>query len=163
MSALSVLLYLALIGYVLARKVQGQPIGEPKKLFVLPVIVTVIGYGDMTGAGGMNGIDIAVIVVVSILSLVLGLMRGRADKISIRDGSPFVQWGIASLVLFGANLVVKVAVDLIGLAAGGTAAAAVHSLVFTLGLTLVGEAIVVWLRSGSAQVHEPLQDSTERA
>jgi hypothetical protein len=71
------------------------------------VIVPVIGYGDITGAGGMNGVDVAVTVIVSILSLVLGLVRGRTDKVSVRAGALFVRWGAASLILFGANLVVK--------------------------------------------------------
>ena len=45
------------------------------------------------------------------------LMRGRADKVSTRDGSPFVQWGLTSLVLFAANIVAKLVLDLIGVAA----------------------------------------------
>jgi hypothetical protein len=158
MSALSILLYVAVIVYVLARKVQGQAIVEPKKLFVLPVLVTVIGYGDISGRG-TNGVDVAVTVIASILSLVFGLQRGRVDKMTVRDGFPFMQWGAASLILFGANLVVKALIDLVGLAAGGTTSAAVHSLVFTLGLTLVGEAVVVWVRSGSVQLPAAPQET----
>jgi len=39
--------------------------------------------------------------------------------------------------------------DLVGVAAGGTTSAAGKSLVFTFGLTFLGEAVVLWLRSGS--------------
>lgn len=150
MSVLSVLLYLGLIAYVLGRKVQGQAVAETRKLFVLPVVVTVIGYGDLTRAG-LGGADLAVTVVGSVVALGLGVQRGRVDKVSVRDGAPFIQWGVASLVLFGANIVAKVVIDLIGLAAGATLAGAERSLVFTLGLTLVGEALVLWLRSESRE------------
>lgn len=146
MSALSVLLYVALIAYVLGRKVQGQAVTEARKLFVLPVVVIVIGYGDLSRSG-LGAADLVVTVIGSIVALALGVQRGRADKVSVRDGAPFVQWGVASLVLFGANIVAKVVIDLIGLAAGATVDGAEHSLVFTLGLTLIGEALVLWLRA----------------
>ena len=110
MSALSVLLYVALIVYVLGRKVQGQTVTETRKLFVLPVIVTVIGYGDLTHAG-LGGADVAVTVIGSVVALALGVQRGRVDKVSTREGAPFVQWGVASLVLFGVNILAKVVID----------------------------------------------------
>jgi hypothetical protein len=50
----------------------------------------------------------------------------------------------------GALLLVKLALDLAGIAAGETAAAAGQSLILTLGLTLLGEAAVIWYRSGGA-------------
>ena len=149
MSALSVLLYVALIVYVLGRKVQGQAVAEARKLFVLPVIVTVIGYGDLSHAG-LGGADLVVTVVGSLVALALGIQRGRVDKVSTREGAPFIQWGVASLVLFGVNILAKIVIDLIGLAAGATLAGAEHSLVLTLGLTLVGEALVLWFRVESA-------------
>ena len=144
----NLLIYLALIAYLLVRKVRGQPIETPKKLFALPVIVTVIGYGDLTHAV-RTPLDITLTVIGAALSLGLGLLRGRTDKLSARDGSPFVQWGAASLILFVANVAAKLVLDLVGIAAGGTASAAGSSLVFTFGLTLLGEAVVLWLRSGS--------------
>ena len=39
------------------------------------------------------------------------MMRGRADKLSDRDGSPFVQWGATSLILFAANIAAKLVLD----------------------------------------------------
>lgn len=145
-------IYLALIVFILAKKVNGQPIGTPKKLFALPVIVTVIGYGDVTH-GTMKPAEIVLTVIGAALSLGLGLLRGRADKLSIRDGSPFVQWGTASLILFLANLVAKLALDLVGLAAGCTVSAAGRSLVLTFGLTLLAEAAVLWLRAQGSGVY----------
>jgi hypothetical protein len=71
------------------------------------------------------------------------------DKLSTRDGVPWVRWGVASLVVFGATVVTKLGVDGIGAAAGGSLTALSGSLVFTLGLTLLGEAGVVWLRTQS--------------
>jgi hypothetical protein len=149
MTFLNILLYAGLIGYVLFKKVQGQPIRAPKKLLGLPILLVVLGFGDMT-SGTMKPVEITLTVIGAILSLGLGLMRGQADKVSTRDGAPFVQWGKTSLALFAANIVAKLVLDLIGVAAGGSASAAGKSLVFTLGLTLLGEAAVLWIRSGGA-------------
>jgi hypothetical protein len=149
MTFLNILLYAGLIGYVLVKKVQGQPIRAPKKLLGLPILLVVLGFGDMT-SGTMKPVEITLTVIGAILSLGLGLMRGQADKVSPRDGAPFVQWGKTSLVLFAANILAKLVLDLIGVAAGGSASAAGKSLVFTLGLTLLGEAAVLLIRSGGA-------------
>jgi hypothetical protein len=150
MTFLNILVYVALIGYVLFKKVQGQPIRAPKKLLALPILLIVLGFGDLTSGKTMKPIEIALTVIGAVLSLGLGLMRGQADKVSTRDGSPFAQWGKASLGLFAANIVAKLVLDLVGVAAGGSASAAGKSLVFTLGLTLLGEALVLWMRSGGA-------------
>jgi hypothetical protein len=150
MTFLNILLYVGLIGYVLFKKIQGQPIRAPKKLLGLPILLVVIGFGDMTSGKTMKPVEITLTVIGAILSLGLGLMRGQADKVSTRDGAPFVQWGKTSLALFAANVVAKLVLDLIGVAAGASAAAAGKSLVFTLGLTLLAEAAVLWMRSGGA-------------
>jgi hypothetical protein len=154
MNLANVVVYLALIAFILAKKVKGQPIGTPKKLFALPVVVTVIGYADVTH-GTMKPVEIAVTVIGAAVSLGLGVLRGGADKLSVRDGSAFTQWGAASLVLFLGNLVAKLALDLAGLAVGCTFAAEGKSLVLTFGLTLLAEAGVLWLRSEGSGLPSP--------
>lgn len=149
MSFANVILYIALIAYVLYGKARGWPMKPPKKLFALPIVIVVIGYGDAT-QGTIKPFEIALIAIGSVISLVLGLMRGQADKISIRNGGQYVQWGAMSFGLFAANLVAKVILDAVGVAAGMSFSTVGKSLVFTLGLTLVGEAIVLFVRSGGA-------------
>ena len=60
-----------------------------------------------------------------------------------------MQWGVVSLILFCVNIAAKLVLDLIGVAAGEAFSTAEKSLIFTLGLTLVGEAIVLSMRSGA--------------
>jgi hypothetical protein len=148
MTIANVLIYVALIALVLARRFRGHPIGNVKKLFAVPVVVTIIGYADLSH-GGMKPLEVTLIVIGAALSLGLGSLRGRADKVSERDGSPYVQWGVTSLILFCTNIAAKLLLDVIGVAAGETFATAEKSLIFTLGLTLVGEAIVLSMRSGA--------------
>jgi len=150
MTVVNILIYVALIGYILFRRVQGQPVKAGRKLFVLPVLLVVIGYGDLVNGSGSKPTEITLTVIGGALSLGLGALRGRADKLSDRDGSPFVQWGAASLILFVSNIAAKLVLDLIGIAAGSSGSAVGKSLVLTFGLTLLGEAIVIWARTGGA-------------
>ena len=151
MTFANVLIYVALIALVLARRFSGHPIGNVKKLFALPVVVTVIGFVDLSH-GKLKPLAVTLIVIGAIVSLGLGSLRGRADKVSERDGSAYVQWGVVSLILFCVNIAAKLVLDLIGVAAGEAFSTAGKSLIFTLGLTLVGETIVLSMRTGGAPV-----------
>jgi hypothetical protein len=145
----NIAIYLALIVYVVAKRMIGRPVGPPKKQFALPVIAVVIGWGDATK--GLNRpVDIALTIIGCALCLLLGLARGRADRLSVRDGAAYVQWTWLSLGLFATNLLIKLGLDLAGIASGDTGSAATNSLILSLGLTLLGEAAVVWYRSGGA-------------
>jgi hypothetical protein len=150
MTLTSVLIYLAVIGLVLARRFKGQAVTTPKKLFLLPVIVAIIGLEDLShGHTAKRPVDVAVIVIGSVVSLGFGALRGKVNQVALRDGAPWVNWTVRSLVVFLATLAAKLALDAVGVAAGGTFAVLSSSLVFTLGLSLLGEAAVVWLRAQS--------------
>jgi hypothetical protein len=149
MTAGSILIYVALIGYIGYRRVQGQPVKASRQLFVLPIVLIVIGFFDVTH-GSLKSIAITLTVIGGAAAFGLGLLRGRADKLSDRDGSPFMQWGKVSLILFAGNIAVKLLLDVIGLAAGSPGSAVGKSLLLTFGLTLLGEAIVIWTRTQPA-------------
>lgn len=149
MTLANVAIYIALIVFVVYRRMAGRPVGLVKKQFALPVVLIVIGWGDAT-KGLTKPLDAAFTIVGCAISLVLGLARGGTDRVSERDGAAYVQWTWWSVGLFAANLVIKLVLDLAGIAAGETAKAAGSSLIIALGLTLLGEAAIVWYRTGGA-------------
>jgi hypothetical protein len=146
MTLTTIAIAVALIVFVLARRMRGEAVPTPKKLFLLPLVVGFLGLQNLTHAK-LDPIDIGVIVAGCALSLTLGLLRGRLDKVSMVNGAPFMAWSGASLAVFAVNLVSKVALDAGGVAAGGTTAALSSSILLSLGLTLLGEAFVVWHRA----------------
>jgi hypothetical protein len=145
----TVALYIVLIAFVLHRRMTPHPVGTPKKLFVLPVILTAIGFSDLSQAH-LDHVDIAVTVVAAAVSVAGGAVRGSLDRFGSRDGYLSVRWGAASVAALVGTVVARLAVDLVGIAAGGTWAGSTQSLLFTLGLTLVAEAGVIHLRALSA-------------
>ena len=151
MTATTVIAYLFLIAFVLINRTRNAPVGTPKKLFLLPAVLTFIGLSDMTHVS-LSATDVTVAVVASVVSLALGLLRGSLTEFSTVDGHLWVRWGGAAAAVFVGTLVVRVAIDVAGLAAGASAAGLGQSLLFTFGLTLLGEAAVVHVRAQASGV-----------
>jgi hypothetical protein len=148
MNFLSIVEALAVIIFVVARRMKGRPVPELKKLFLLPIIAGIIGLQNIAHVK-MNTVDVAVVAIGAALSLGLGLLRGSLDTISVVNGVPWVRWSVASVVVFAGNVAAKLALDVVGVAAGGTRSALTSSIVLSLGLTLLGEAAVIWFRTQS--------------
>jgi hypothetical protein len=148
MNLTTVAIAVALIVFVLARRVRGEAVPAPKKLFLLPLVVVALGLQNLTHAT-LNTVDIAVVAAGCALSLALGLLRGRLDQVCVVNGAPYMSWSAASVGVFAVNVLSKLALDAGGVAAGGTAAALSSSILLSLGLTLLGEAVVVWQRAQS--------------
>ena len=148
MTFTTVAIAIAVVVVVLARRVHGEAVPAPKKLLLLPAIVSVIGVENLTHVK-MNTVDVVVVVAGSTVSFALGLLRGRVDKLSVVNGSPYMSWGATSLIVFGVNIVAKLILDVAGVAMGGTTTALTSSVLLSLGLTLLGEALVVFMRSQS--------------
>jgi hypothetical protein len=145
MSLANVVFYIAILGFVVYRRIQGRPVATVKQLLVLPVVLTVIGFEDLTQKS-IGAVDVTFAVIGCAVSLLLGAYRGTANRISVRDDVPWVQWGARSVAIFAINIVVKLVLDIICVLAGGTTSGATSSLLLAAGLMLVGEAAVVWLR-----------------
>ncbi len=145
MTFANVVLYAGLLVLLVFRRIQGRPVGTTKQLFLLPVIITIIGSEDLSHAT-LGTIDIAVGVAGCGLSLLLGALRGTQDKLSRRDGTPWVQWGAVSIAIFAVNIVAKLVLDVAGVGLGGSTSGVTASLLLAVGLMLLGEAAVVWAR-----------------
>jgi hypothetical protein len=152
MSFANVALYIAILGFIVYRRVQGKPAGSAKQLFVLPVLLCVLGYQDLAHHS-LDTIDVAFSVIGCGLSLLLGALRGSLDKLFTRDGAAWMRWGAASVTVFGINVALKLILDVISVAAGGTTSGATSSLLLAAGLMLGGEAAVVWLRLQTGRAH----------
>jgi hypothetical protein len=139
---------IALIVFLVARRMRGEEVSAPQKLFLLPLVVGAVSLQSLTHTKP-NAVAIGAIAVGSALSLVFGLWRGRLDKVSLVDGMPYMTWTAGSVALFALGIVAKLALDAGGVAAGGTSSALSSSILLSLGLTLLAEAVVVWRRTQS--------------
>ena len=117
MTLTSVAIAIAVIVFVLARRLRGEAVPAPKKLLLLPIVVGAIGLENLSHAKP-NAIAIGIIVAGSAMSLGLGLLRGRFDKVSMVNGAPYMAWSAGSLVVLVINVLLKLTLDVGGVAAG---------------------------------------------
>jgi hypothetical protein len=149
MNVTTICITIALVVFVLAKRIRGQAVPTPKKLLLLPLVVSLLGVQNVSHAKG-NTADVAVVVAGAVISFALGLLQGRMDRLTTVNGSPWMSWGTASVVILVVNVVAKLALDAGGVLAGGTSAALSSSILLSLGLTLLGEAAMIWLRTDPA-------------
>jgi hypothetical protein len=146
MTAANVLLYVALIGFMIFQRIKGRPVQSFRALLALPVILSFIGWQDIERVRHLSTIDMTASVIGCAISLALGGVRGFTDKVSDRNGVPWVQWSVASLVVFAVNVVTKLGLDAGAVALGGTTRGVTSSLLLAVGLMLIGESVVILYR-----------------
>jgi len=141
-----VVVILAAVGYVLARRMIGEP-AQAKRMLVLPAVLSVIGLSDVSGHV-KSPVSLLFLVATAAVSVVLGALRGVSVRISRRDGLAFVRYTGFTVVLWVVNLAIKFGANLLLGGIDRTDAGAVgNSLLLTLGLGLLAEGLVVLYRA----------------
>ncbi len=141
-----IVVIVAAVGYVLARRMVGEP-AQAKRMLVLPAVLSVIGLSDVSGHV-RTPMSLLFLVATAAVSVVLGALRGVSVRISRRDGLAFVRYTGVTVVLWVVNLAIKFGADLVLGGIDRTDAGAVsNSLLFTLGLGILAEGLVVLYRA----------------
>ncbi len=150
MSWLEVLAVIGIIGFVIYQQLAGQLL-QGKRVVVLPVVVTVIGFLDLRGHH-LGPADIAWLAVGAAGSLLIGLAFGLIMRLESRGG---VLWGkmpLRGLWLWVALVVWRVLVMTLAARTGAHVAASTTPLLFTLGLNRLGQAAVIVPRAMRAGI-----------
>ncbi|HEY8721962.1 DUF1453 domain-containing protein [Pengzhenrongella sp.] len=141
-----IVLILAAIFYVIARRMIGEP-AQGKRMLALPVILLVVGLSNLSGPT-LSAMSVAFLVVTCGISVVLGAMRGASVRLTERHGLAFVQYTKVTVALWVANLAIKFGANvLFGAIDPGDATTASNSLFLTFGISLLVEGIVVLTRT----------------
>lgn len=147
MSIPTILLIVLGVGFVLARRMIGEQV-EIKGLLILPLVLTGIGVSQL---GGIHDVDAATVTFIAlsvVLSVGLGLVRGRTVHLGERHGELWMRYRVSSVGLWVLNLAIKGAlVPLQHAVSPPAASAANHALLFSIGLGILAETAVVLLRA----------------
>ncbi|ATY10024.1 DUF1453 domain-containing protein [Amycolatopsis sp. AA4] len=141
-----IVLIAAAVGYLMVRRMIGEP-AQAKQMLILPAILSVVGLSTLSG-DVKTAASLIFLVGTAAISIVLGVLRGASVRISRRDGIAFVRYTPVTVALWVANIVVKVGVNFALDAfdpqdAGGVS----NSLLFTLGVGILAEGLVVLYRA----------------
>jgi hypothetical protein len=148
---LTVLVVVAVVGYVLWSRIQGQPL-KAKRLVVLPLLLTVIGIVDLTGASAphLTATDIAFLVASVAISAFLGAVRGATIELYPEAGELWQRYRRSTVGLWIVLIASKLVVMAIAHGAGASAGAGTDSLLLSLGVSLLGESAIVAPRAHSS-------------
>lgn len=148
MSAIEVLAVIGIIGFIIFRQVQGEPL-RGKRTVLLPAILTVIGFLNLHGSGGahLSGADIACLAVGITGSAVIGLAFGVVTRLDSRGGYLWAQLPLHGLWLWAALVAWRVVVILVATGVHANAAASSATLLLSLGINRLAQAAVIVMRA----------------
>ena len=146
MSWLEILAVIGIIGFVIYQQIAGQKL-QGKRLVVLPIVLTVIGFADVHGAKHLHPADYVWLTVGAIGSLLIGLAFGAITRIGSRDGVLWAKMPLRGLWLWVGLFAWRGLIMVIASRSGAHVAASTTPLLLTLGLNRLGQAAVIGLRA----------------
>jgi hypothetical protein len=141
-SWLEILAVIGIIGFVIYQQIAGQKL-QGRRLVVLPVVLTIIGFADLHGARHLHPADYVWLTVGAIGSLLIGLAFGAITRIGSRDGVLWAKMPLRGLWLWAALIAWRGLIMVIAARTGAHVAASTTPLLFTLGLNRLGQAAVI--------------------
>jgi hypothetical protein len=144
MFAIDILVAVGIIGYVVFRQTQGEML-RGKRVVLLPVILTVVGFTDLRAAHGapMGTADIVCIAVGCVGSALCGLGLGLLTRLESRGGYLWAQVPLRGLWLWAALFVWRGLVMAMAALTHAHLAASTSTLLFSLGVNRLAQAAVI--------------------
>ena len=150
MSAIEILAVIGIIGFVIFRQVQGEPL-RGKRTVALPAVLTVIGFLNLTstgrGTGPLTGTDIACLVAGAAGSAAIGLGFGAVMRLESRGGYLWAQLPPRGLWLWAALVGWRVLVMVLATGLHAHVAASTATLLLGLGVNRLAQGTVVLVRA----------------
>jgi len=144
MSAIEIIAVIGIIGYIIFRQVQGEPL-RGKRAVVLPAILTVVGYLNLRSGGGthLSHADIAWLAAGVAGSVAIGLAFGAITRLESRDGYLWAQLPLRGLWLWGALVAWRVVIIVLATGMHAHIAASAATLLLSLGANRLAAAAVI--------------------
>ncbi|ONI83145.1 DUF1453 domain-containing protein [Actinosynnema sp. ALI-1.44] len=137
-----IVLIVAVIGYVLVRRLLGEPV-EAKRMLVLPAVLVGIGFFTVLKEP-QTAESIVFLVATTVLGVLLGVLRGASTRVFEKDGVVHLRYTAVTIVLWVANIAVKFAAGaVLAVVAPGAQQSTGNGMMLTLGAGLLAEGLAV--------------------
>jgi hypothetical protein len=147
MSAIEILAVIGIIGFIIFRQVQGEPL-RGKRTVLLPAVLTVIGFLNLHGGGThLAAADIACLVAGTAGSAAIGLAFGAVTRLEARGGYLWAQLPLRGLWLWAALAGWRAVVIVLASGMHAHIAASSATLLLSLGVNRLGQAAVIVARA----------------
>jgi hypothetical protein len=143
MSGLEIIAVIGIIGYVIFRQVQGEPL-RGRRAVLLPAVLTVIGFMNLRSGGAHLGTADIVCLAAGIAgSAAIGLAFGAVTRLESRDGYLWSQLPPRGLWLWAALAGWRVLIMIAATGMHASVAASASTLLLSLGVNRLAQAAVV--------------------
>ncbi|WP_194908771.1 hypothetical protein [Catenulispora rubra] len=144
MTGMQILIVIAVIGFVIYQQLAGQAL-RGKRVVLLPVILTVIGFSDLHANAGshLKPADVVCLALGAAGSIAIGLAFGAITHLEARNGSLWAKMPVRGLWLWLAMAGWRGIVYLTATIVHAPVAASSATLLFTLGLNRLAQAAVI--------------------
>ena len=139
------------MGSRIYQQIAGQKL-QGKRLVVLPVVLTIIGFAGLHGAKHLHPADYVWLAAGAIGSLLIGLAFGAITRIGSRDGVLWAKLPLRGLWLWVGLIAWRGLIMVLAARSGAHVAASTTPLLFTLGLNRLGQAVVIVPRAMRAGI-----------
>lgn len=148
MDMLNTLIIVGLVVYVVARRMAGQPL-VAKDVFVPPVVLVAVGVHGLTGVE-LSGLDAGWLAGTAVLGVAFGALRAATTVVYPRQGVLWQRYTWKTLVVWVVTFAISFGVGALAVATGMHAEA--RPMTLSIGVGLLGEALVILLRARTAGV-----------
>jgi hypothetical protein len=144
-----IVVIIAAIGYVLVRRLLGEPV-QVKRLLVLPAVLCLVGLAQFTKVP-QTATSVVFLLVTTGAGAAIGLGRGLTVKVSERDGVAFLRYTAFTVGLWAASVAVKFGAGfLLGAIDAAAERATGSGLLLTLGIGVLVEGLVVLAKAAGS-------------
>ncbi|WP_194908777.1 CcdC protein domain-containing protein [Catenulispora rubra] len=160
-----IFLIIAVICFVMYKRVKGEP-AQGKRMLAVPAVLIVVGIADVS-KDAHNGSALAYLIATVAVSIVLGAWRAGSVRLAERDGIIFVHYTTTTVVLwlvnlavkFGANAALKASDPHLSSALGNTLFLTLGAGMFVEGFLIVARAMVtghqvIWSKGENGAPHQ---------
>jgi hypothetical protein len=142
----------AVVVLLVLTGIRGREL-RPRKLFLLPGIVVLIGLAavlpPLAGGRPLHRIDALLAVADLALSIGLGAVRGRTVRIDLEAGASRYRYGPATVLLWGLSIALRFALGAYGARHGASPLVTDAGVLLMLGLSLLTQNTIVFARAAS--------------
>lgn len=149
MGLVEIVLILALIAFMVWRRMVGQPL-RAARLIVLPAVAVILGLQELAGSS-IHASVIAVLAIGALTGIATGAARGATVGIYERDGYLWYRYRPLTVVIWLVLIPLRIGMVLAATAAGVTLPTT-GSLLVVLGVSFLAESGVIALRASRTGV-----------
>jgi hypothetical protein len=149
---LEVLAVIAIVGFVIGRQLMGEPL-RGKRVVLLPAVLIVIGFADLTSDGRHpQAADVLCLVISAVIAAGIGAGQGSVLRLESRNGALWGQMPLRGLWLWIALVASRVVMTLVASGLHAHLAASTAGIVLILGVNRLAQAAVVFPRALAAGI-----------